>query len=442
MTVESEQNRVIEADPTKEFFIHMLVRDIPLSRAILDLVDNSIDGAHRCATSGNYTDFWVNINMSHELFKISDNCGGIPVDIAKHYAFRFGRPEGADETPGSIGRFGVGMKRTLFKLGKHFKIVSKTTESSFVIEESVEAWKNEHRNWNFSFKELNENQKISLTDTGTTIEITELNENVRDEFSLKNFESALIAEMQTAYSIIMEKRFNININGIPLRINPIQLLTSDKLSPAFISKSYDNLGKSPVSVKIYAGISERDKAKGGWYVFCNGRMVLEADQTYVTGWDDGNDIPKYHPIFAFFRGYVFFECDDAGLLPWTTTKTGVDVDSALFKAVKLEMCAVMGPVLEFLRLLEKERREVENEEERELAKMVSTSDQVSYSILRENDNFIFPKITIEKKDSNTRRIQYWVDKEKYEVVRKKLKVTTLTAVGEKTFDYFHQMECL
>jgi hypothetical protein len=37
----------INASPSKEFFIHMLTRDVQLTRAIIDLVDNCIDGAKR-----------------------------------------------------------------------------------------------------------------------------------------------------------------------------------------------------------------------------------------------------------------------------------------------------------------------------------------------------------------------------------------------------------
>jgi hypothetical protein len=40
----SRDSKHIKASPTKEFFIYMLVKDIPLNRAIIDLVDNSVDG--------------------------------------------------------------------------------------------------------------------------------------------------------------------------------------------------------------------------------------------------------------------------------------------------------------------------------------------------------------------------------------------------------------
>lgn len=38
---------IIEGNPTKQFFIEMITRDISIEDAIMDLVDNSIDGAIR-----------------------------------------------------------------------------------------------------------------------------------------------------------------------------------------------------------------------------------------------------------------------------------------------------------------------------------------------------------------------------------------------------------
>ena len=85
---------VISGEPTKEFFIAMLTRDIPLVQAIADLMDNCIDGAKRLRPAGDYAGLWVRLEASPTEFRISDNCGGISIDIARKYAFRFGRPEG------------------------------------------------------------------------------------------------------------------------------------------------------------------------------------------------------------------------------------------------------------------------------------------------------------------------------------------------------------
>lgn len=37
--------KIVDASPTKEFFIYMITRDIQTNAAIVELVDNAIDGA-------------------------------------------------------------------------------------------------------------------------------------------------------------------------------------------------------------------------------------------------------------------------------------------------------------------------------------------------------------------------------------------------------------
>ena len=51
----------VNANPTKEFFISMLTRDIDIKAAILELIDNSIDGAKRLRPDGDYSGLFINI---------------------------------------------------------------------------------------------------------------------------------------------------------------------------------------------------------------------------------------------------------------------------------------------------------------------------------------------------------------------------------------------
>lgn len=114
----------VNANPTKQFFISMLTRDIPLDRSILDLVDNSVDSANEKQILDTGV---IKISMSEERFIIEDNCGGFSRSDAIKFAFRFGRdPTDNRDTPHSVGQFGVGMKRTLFKLGDNFVVKSTT----------------------------------------------------------------------------------------------------------------------------------------------------------------------------------------------------------------------------------------------------------------------------------------------------------------------------
>ena len=77
----------------------MLTKDIELTRAIIDLVDNCIDGARRLRPKGNYKGLYTRIETTKEYFKIVDNCGGISIELACKYAFRFGRPPEMRPTP-------------------------------------------------------------------------------------------------------------------------------------------------------------------------------------------------------------------------------------------------------------------------------------------------------------------------------------------------------
>ena len=137
----------ITAEPTKRFFVEMFTKDIALEQAVLDLVDNSVDGARRSPKDGALPldGYAVQITLSKETFRIDDNCGGFDKNTARDYAFRFGRdfetPEvQAQRTSGAIGQFGVGMKRALFKFGQRFKVYSATTDQSWGIDVNVENW--------------------------------------------------------------------------------------------------------------------------------------------------------------------------------------------------------------------------------------------------------------------------------------------------------------
>lgn len=92
----------INAAPTKNFFVEMLTRDIDLKDAILDLLDNCIDGIQRTlrddacnedniSEESPYEGFWASIDVSEEGFVITDNCGGIPLEVAQRYAIQNGQ---------------------------------------------------------------------------------------------------------------------------------------------------------------------------------------------------------------------------------------------------------------------------------------------------------------------------------------------------------------
>ena len=436
----TEQTLVVEAAPTKEFFVYMLVRDIALPRAILDLVDNCVDGAIRLRAEDSFQGLHVALDVTRERFRIADNCGGIPVDVAQKYAFRFGRLPEAVPTKHSIGQFGVGMKRALFKIGRQFTVQSTTGSGGFVISEDVEEWKHKP-DWNFTLTEL---QLDPAAEPGTTVTIEALHHTVSEAFGLETFITDLRQQVQQAHTSAIERGMTFSVNGIPLEYQPIELLDSETLKPAFRERYLTSPeGVEPVRVRIYAGVGESDPQEAGWYIFCNGRMVVSSDQTETTGWgtEGGTVVPKFHNRSARFRGYVFFDSDNAALLPWNTTKTGVDVDSPVFRSTKQEMISLMRPVIDFLNKLS---REVEaHDDETPLQDALEESRAVPLRVLTQSPVFASPQPAAlhrvrERKDPV---ISYRRPMDLVRRVQKQLGVYTQKEVGERTFDYYFALEC-
>lgn len=431
----------INANPTKELFIFMLVKDIDLIRAIPDLVDNCVDGALRISKKKDFGGYCVEIEFDENKFKIQDNCGGIPIDLAKNYAFRFGRPEKMNLTPHSIGQFGVGMKRALFKLGKKFTIESKTASEHFLVEIDIEQWKRKPK-WEFELKRIeSKDSPNNLTACGTVIVVNKLYQNISDTFKLETFKTKLAEELTSANVLHIEKKLEIILNDIALGLKPLQVIKTKKIEPSYktMEFKYDNSKK--VNVDIYAGISDPSPEEAGWYIFCNGRLVLEASQSNITGWGEnkGKTVPKYHNDYARFRGFVLFKSKYASLLPWNTTKTGVDSDSQIYMAVKQQMIKEMVNVFTFLRMLSKEKKE--DVERKFLHNEIKSAQQVDVICLKlKEGTFKFPDIPSKSKIQNT-RIRYEKPSEEVEEIKKVLKVRSAKAVGEKTFEYFFKHEC-
>lgn len=439
-------NLTIKASPTKEFFIFMLTRDVALARSIIDLVDNCVDGARRLRPEEDFRGLFISIHASPEQFIVKDNCGGIPLDIARDYAFRFGRPSNAPNTEHSVGQFGVGMKRTFFKLGRKIEINSATAISRFRMKIDVDQWLSENDSvgdWHFKFESVEENISVLPEETGTVIEISDLLAEPKQSFSLASFLRELELSLAQDHALMIERGLSISLNDQHVFNFPLELLSSEKIDPSSVEKEYYEGEVNSVKVRIVAGISKREKQDGGWYVFCNGRMVLRADQSIVTGWgeQEGNRMPKYHPDFAFFRGFVFFDCKDASRLPWTTTKTGVDSDSWLYRVVRGEMIEAARPILSFLRDLAQERADVVQGDRAssDLEASIEASSPVSVGSIDRVSVFSGPKPTPLDRP-RMQKIQFSRLAEDVEAVKIHLGARSFTDVGIKTFEYYREYE--
>lgn len=420
----------IDADPTKEFFISMLTRDIPLLSSIIDLVDNSVDAA---ISSGGYEGKFVELTLSNDSFEILDNCGGISRGAAEGYAFRFGRPASAPLTPHTVGRFGVGMKRALFKIGSNFTVESHHSVSSFQVAVDVDEWLAEGGSWRFDLEEIN----ATNASLGTKIVVDNLHAPVAEKFSDTVFISSLIDALSNAHYRILKQGFVIKVNGQNVGLKDIEISMSEDLGVAGVE-----IQLGDVKVLIKAGVGARDYHSGGWYVLCNNRLIEGAHKGLLTGWGlDG--IRTYHPDLAYFRGVVEFYSADGGKLPWNTTKTGIDSDNPVFRTALGEMKKVMRKVIELLKDRVKEQEDLDQGRINEGPINAAIEDAEKKSIFDINipDDFVRPDAVIVQRVISHRRIAYSVRDEILTDVKESLGATTNKEVGELTFDYYYRNEC-
>ncbi|WP_144922286.1 ATP-binding protein [Halorubrum salsamenti] len=434
-------NSTIEVDarPVKEFFIDVITRDVELIDTIPEFVDNSIDGATRSTNSESLEDFFVDVRVSADKVVIKDNCGGIEREIAEEYAFRFGRPvDVQDDLESVIGIFGVGMKRSLFKLGRHFIVESKTDSSHFIIDINVNEWL-ESDEWNFEMEMISEDDDRSqLSTTGTYIRIDDLLPEVSRKFGQDLFATRLKNELGSKNRDKIRKGLDITVNRESATYAAIEIYQSDELIPAYKEYSFEQ-GDDEVQVELKAGLGERSPDDAGWYIFCNGRLVLRADRQETTGW--GSDtVPQYHNNFSRFRGTVNFKSESPGALPWNTTKTDVNPDAPVFRNARQEMEQMMNPIITTLREIAVEKSE---RGESTVEQKIANSSIIKISEIESSgeQSFSSPNPEEEEDDEpNEVHIQYTREEAEVDEVKEILGVDTNQAVGIKTFEYFYKYE--
>jgi len=134
--------------------------------------------------------------------------------------------------------------------------------------------------------------------SGTSIRVTHLTDGAGDRFGEASFQRALAERISITYALFIQAGITIVVNGATVK-STLPSVASGTYQP--VSK---RIRKEGVDSLIIAGVTPgADKVPRGWYVFCNGRMVLEADKTRDTGW--GTLLPVFHSKYNHFVGFVY-----------------------------------------------------------------------------------------------------------------------------------------
>ncbi|MBX3118619.1 MAG: ATP-binding protein [Fimbriimonadaceae bacterium] len=440
----NDQSIIVEADPQKEFFISMIVRDIDLLSAVVDLVDNSVDAARR-SSNVSLDGFRVELFLNKQTFTIKDNCGGMDAKVARERAFKFGRPDEFLHDTKSVGRFGIGMKRAIFKMGRHFNVSSTAEQSSFEIDVDVEQWKKEEGPWQFRFTKLDESPQVAPSyGYGTTVEVSELFDTVSEQFHNSQTISRLMRMLSYRHLWNMMDGLTIKVNGTDVKSVHLGVASSDEIRPEVRIRNVPIGEEAPIRLWVIAGLSKGVPEEAGWYVFCNHRMLLQADKSETTAWNKKGRTPRYHNQYSRFRGFLMFESVNIDALPWNTTKTDLDTDSFVYTIALKEMIESMYPVLRWLDELKayKKHRGKEDEERVEIEKTLDDTGRYELFTLAKESKFSARELEVMDEDQEgLAKVAFQYDKEIVEKIKECLQVRTNREVGEKTLEYYYKYEC-
>ena len=427
----------VDASPTKAFFVEMLTRDVRMVMAILDLIDNCIDGALRQRGNDSLLGLEVRIEYGPDSFTIADNCGGIPLDLALNHAFRFGKLADTPRVEHSVGRFGVGMKRALFKLGRNFSVDTNTDKEAYTIAVDVNQWLTVP-DWTFSVTKMAPIDLVKSRDvTGTIIAVTNLTEEAKSWVKVAYNETSLKTEISRRHQHHIDRGIAISLNGVTIPTSRLQFLVSE--SPA-LRPAYRAYARGGVNVRLLAGVGKSSPLEAGWYVYCNGRMVLDADRSRTTGWGEPDMVPRFHNQYARFRGAALFDSSDSTLLPWTTTKDSVDEGVLVFSKAYGIMVTLMRPVIRFLHAVDRDNDRPEGA--RKLMELLDkTAKPVSMVDLRQSESFTYePPPPLPPPAQRLVSIQFQKPRGLVNAVMKSIGAGSARAAGEMAFDYYVEQE--
>lgn len=335
------------------------------------------------------------------------------------------------------------MKRALFKFGRFFEVHSATPDDEWAVQVDVDLWE-QTSDWHFAWAEAPRERDVGRENPGTIVVVERLRPEVSARFNTNNFENTIISLIKSKHRQFIASGLEVTVNGTHLDATNIYLLVGDRIKPG-VDTLHFNGTDAPVDVKILVGIGPSSPKDAGWFVICNGRIILEADRRQATGWgiaEEGADrimIPSFHNQFARFRGIVSFESSDSSRVPWNTTKTDIDQDSPVWQSTFERMIQMMRPVIDFLNELDQDVDHHTRDSSPQY-QYVSTVPQVKIDSLTVKSEFAAPNRGDIVQEEPTIKIQYSKPVEEIEFLKEALGVWSAKAVGERTFELILEMQ--
>jgi hypothetical protein len=321
-------------------------------------------------------------------------------------------------------------------MGRSFRVDSVHEGRGFRVEQDLHDWLNRGDDidqWRFPLIEALPNQ-LSCPTHGTRVEVTDLYDNIKHLAKHPDFLLNVTRAVSRSYSFFLSRYARIAINGAEVDPIHVPIAVGNDYKPA--AETYIDDG---VRVRLRAGLAPRgprgewQMERAGWYVLCNGRVIVAADKTLLTGWGAGI-LPQFHSSKGRgFVGLALFASNDPMKLPWTTTKRGLNRESPVYLRARSRMQSVARPVYSYLESLYPTGDDVTNDE-REAAK--SLDQATDKTLFQEKPSAFRPPST--RTPSAHINVQFKVHRRKLDAIREHLDRPSMSAgeIGRHALEYF------
>lgn len=308
-----------------------IISDYDLKTGLCELIDNALDIWLKGGKLSSPT-IEVTLDVERQLISVKDNMGGVRLEDL----YLLLAPGGSKNDPKAqmIGIFGVGSKRAGIALGEDVEI-----KTRFKGERSLEL--NINSDWLNSDEWTLNAYEIPDIERGTTqVEISKL----RRPFVATDIGALRIHFGQT-YSWFIKAGCTIELNGIAVDPEDFECWSYPAgFHPKSAKFNVEIPNEGKVSIDITVGlIRDRNPEEDnyGAYFYCNHRLIVKELRTREVGYFNSQEAGVPHPDASHCRGIVKLQ-GPARLMPWNSTKNGINTGHILFPHIRPTLVPLMG----------------------------------------------------------------------------------------------------
>lgn len=161
------------------------------------------------------------------------------IKILKTNVFRFGAENLNREDP-TLGMYGIGLKRSIFKIGNVITLETDDGKDYSLMEMDVKEWedKNEY-DWEIPFETDFSSLKNDLP--FTRIKISDLHNDISEKFSLVTFHKDILAVLKRTYCLIIKNHINFQLNDINIEPNQLIVPYDKEYTPSVHIEDYQDI---------------------------------------------------------------------------------------------------------------------------------------------------------------------------------------------------------